>query len=67
MKTILTILTIFLIIGCGHETIPAKEETPINTRIHVKQCSNQHPYLHIIEVDSVEYLVNYNGGIIRLK
>lgn len=60
MKTILTILITFTLIGCNFET----EQ---NNRIQYKTDYYYRPALYIVEVDSVEYLVNYKGGIIKLN
>jgi hypothetical protein len=67
MKTIITILITFLMIGCGDKTSSEKKELSRNSRIHYKEDIYMGGSLYIVEVDSVEYLVNLHGGIIRLK
>ena len=65
MKKIITLLAIVtLLFSCGNSNDTSKE----NSRIKIKESkTNSSIVIYIVEVDSVEYLVNYSGGIIKLE
>ena len=61
---LLTLSCVFIIslIGCKRET-PIESVKIESRRIKFIESTNQYD---IIKVDSIEYLINYHGGIIQL-
>lgn len=68
MKYILIALTfLFMLTGCGNsEAEKTKQTTQTNSRIKSKGVFHLYATYEIIEIDGVEYVSTYQGGLCPL-